>query len=416
MRSVSLVALLVLGARLSFGQDPITMEQAINLAVKQNPRVKALLHEVAAAERGYAGARAWANPSITFTPGFTRAGSDEELLIVQPLELNGTRAARSGIAHAHLREVEAESLIELREIIYKTKTAYLELVRAQERKALARDLVKNAEALEQTAKRQVELGSRPGIEHTQVSIELTRTRQQATLADAEYAATLAEFNAEIGRPLETTVELPPIQFSSQPVNEEELLRKAVEDRGEVTLISASKQSFLQEAKLARAEGIPDLTPHFRAGSLTRTPRESGFGIGISIPLLDYGSRKNRVRQAEESARAQDFRLTATRTLVQQEVRQAVARLRAADAVLRSFQDGMLTDARKLVEATRNGFELGAITLAGVLEAQRTFRSVQTEYIDALVSHELARAQLERAAGSIPASLLQELRTSERKTP
>jgi outer membrane protein TolC len=148
--------------------------------------------------------------------------------------------------------------------------------------------------------------------------------------------------------------------------------------------------------------------------LTRTPKEYGFGLAITIPLIDYGDRRNRIRQAEESAKGQDARHAATRSQVEQEVKQAITRLQAARAVLESFQGGMLDDARKLLEATRHGFELGATTLITALEAQRTFRNVQAEYIDALVSHEQARAQLERATAGVPASLLKELRTAEAK--
>ena len=57
-----------------------------------------------------------------------------------------------------------------------------------------------------------------------------------------------------------------------------------------------------QARLARAEGRPDLTPQFRATSVTRGFREIGVGVGISLPFLDYGHRRNRVRQAEEAAK------------------------------------------------------------------------------------------------------------------
>jgi cobalt-zinc-cadmium efflux system outer membrane protein len=399
-----------LAASAAYCQQPLTLEEAVRITLSQNPNVKALLFDLAAAERGRSSANSWTNLNVTYTPGFTRFGSDEELLITQPLELNGTRAARSGIASAHLRAVEAESLTELREIVYQTKTAYLQLARAQERKTLAQDLAKIASAVDSSALRQVELGSRPGIERTQTSIELARARQQATLADAEYVFALAELNTMLGRPVETAATLSVLEFAFQAVDESELLRIALQTRGEISLAKANQQSFIQEARLARAEGLPDLTPQFRASSLSRTPRESGFGIGISIPLIDYGSRRNRILQAEESAKAQEQRLSAVQNQVQLDVKQAVARLRASDEVLKSFQSGMLDDARKLLEATKHGFELGGTTLSTYLEAQRTFRSVQLEYIDALVSHHQALAQLERSSGGVPASLLTELRT------
>ena len=35
---------------------------------------------------------------------------------------------------------------------------------------------------------------------------------------------------------------------------------------------------------------------------------SGFGVGITLPLIDYGSRRHRIHEAEEAARAQANRV------------------------------------------------------------------------------------------------------------
>src|SRR5439155_18408140 len=107
-----------------------------------------------------------------------------------------------------------------------------------------------------------------------------------------------------------------------------------------------RDAFRQEARLARAQARPDLAPQFRATSLTRGFKESGVGVGVTLPLLDYGSRRHRIRQAEESARSQEDRIAATRNQVRQEVEQALARLRASGTVVRDYQAGVLDQARR----------------------------------------------------------------------
>jgi Outer membrane efflux protein len=201
------------------------------------------------------------------------------------------------------------------------------------------------------------------------------------------------------------------------------------------------------ARLARAQGRPDLAPQFRAGSVTRGFGDSGIGIGISLPLFDYGSRRHRIRQAEESARAQEARIAATRRQVRQEVEQALARLQAADAVVRD-QGGVLEGARRLLEASRTGFQAGATSVIAILEAQRTYRSVLTDYTNALAAAGAllrrlgtllrrlavarlspargyppevsaagghpARAELERATGAVPADRLPAVSSQARR--
>lgn len=388
----------------------MSVDQAVSLAIAGNPRLKALGHDIAAAERGVASANALTNLSVTFTPGITRAGSDEELLVSQPLEINGTRTARGGIARARKAAVEAEALGELREAVYGVKVAYFSLARAQERKALAEDVTKLAAELHRIAQREFELGNRAGVDRMQTGLEANRAKQQAVLAAAEYESALAELNTELGRaPTEALVVTPLVFAGPSALSAEQLLKQALEGRSEVRLSQATQQGFMQEARLARAEGLPDLIPQFRVDSVTRAPRESGFGIGISIPILDYGSRRNRIKQAEEDTKAEVQRQKAVENRISQEVTQALTRLRAAESVLQTFEAGMLDEAKKLVQATQTGFRLGDTTLATVLEAQRTYRNISSEYIEALVSHAQALAQVERATGSIPASLLDQLR-------
>lgn len=183
------------------------------------------------------------------------------------------------------------------------------------------------------------------------------------------------------------------------------VEQALKERAEIAREEAAAESFRQQGQLARAEGLPDIAPQLRAGSLTRGPRDAGIGIGITLPLIDYGSRRNRIEQMQQAARAQADRVTAARNLVRQEVEQAIVRFNAARSVLESYQQGIVQQSRRLLEASRIGFQEGQTSLVAVLEAQRTYRSVQTEYANALANLAEAQAELERATGAIPASLL-----------
>jgi cobalt-zinc-cadmium efflux system outer membrane protein len=395
---------------------PFTVDDAVGLAIQQNPRLSAAAHEVLAAQSRVRSARALANPELTFTPALTGpGGSDEELGIRQPLELNGTRSARTGVASAQLRQTRAEAIVALRDLVSETKSAYYELARAQELRSQAQDLLQIAEEFDRITRRQVELGARPGIEQTQTGIEVTRARQQLTLTVSRLTMALAALNTLMGRPPEEPVgPLSPLTLSPTSADREVNLRQAVAARAEITAAESRRDAFQQEARLARAQGRPDLTPQFRASSITRGVHDSGIGLGVTLPLLDYGSRRHRIREAEEAARAQTDRIAATRSQVQQEVEQALARLRASEAVIRDYQGGVLDQSRRLVEASRVGFQAGQTSVVAVLEAQRTYRSVLAEYTNALADHALARTELERATGAVSADLLPTVVAEPRK--
>ncbi len=415
MRFITLVLLLLVPG-IVLAQEtapPLRMEDAVARAIRNNPRLSAAARDVVAAQSGLRSARALTNPSFTFTPGITSvSGSGDELVFSQPLELNGTRSARSGVANALLQVTQAEAIVELRNLVFNVKAAYYQLAQARELQALARDSLKVAEEFDRITRRLVEAGRRPGIELSQTGIEAARAQQQVTLADGQVSIALAAHNTLLGlaadSPAGGLTELKP---GNDVVDEAAVLKQALAARAEIRSAEATRASFQQEARLARAQGIPDLAPQVRFGSLVRgVPDASsgngfGIGVGVSLPIFDYGSRRNRIRQSEQAARAQADRITATQNQVRQEVTQAVARLRASQTVAQSYQQGVLDRARRLLDASRTGFQEGQTSIVNVLEAQRTYRAVQTDYINALVNEAQARADLERAAGAVPASML-----------
>lgn len=390
---------------------PLTVDEAVALAVRQNPRLTAASRDIGAAQSGVRTARSLANPSLTYAPSIgSTGGSDTELLVQQPLEINGTRLARTGVANAQRHAAEAVAVVELRNVVFQTKSAYYELVRAREQTAVTHDLLQSAQEFDRITRRQAEIGTRPGIDQTQTGIEVVRAQQQVTLAGGQVAAAQIALNTQMGRPPDMPIPaLSPLTIAPQSLRTDSPLNQALASRAEIQVEEANREVFRQQARQARAAGLPDLVPQYRASSLSnRGSSTSGFGLAISLPLLDFGGRRAQIRQSEQSARAQDARIMAMQNQVRQEVTQAQVRLAAADAVVQGYQQGVLDQARTLLDASLRGFQEGKTSVVALLESQRTYRSVQTEYINAQVDAAVARAELERATGAVPTSLLSQV--------
>ena len=175
---------------------------------------------------------------------------------------------------------------------------------------------------------------------------------------------------------------------------------ALETRSELVERSARADVLRQEAALAKAEGRPDVAPQFRSQYVTyQAPKRSdyGFSVAVRLPLIDWGARKNRIQQAETATLAQQDRIEQTRQEIRQEVVQAVARLEGATSVLTSFSEA-LPQSEKLLKASQLGFAEGKTSVLAVLEAQRTYRATQTQYVEAQAELSLAQTELIRTMG------------------
>src|SRR5207247_2658202 len=159
--------------------------EAVALALRNNPLPQAAMSQVSAARAGVSAARSLANPDVVVTPTVLGPmGADQAVSITQPLEVNGTRGARTRVAQAELRAARSTSVVTARDLVRDVKRSYYELARSQEVFDLQRQSVAIAEEFERIARRQVEVGTRPGIDLTQLQVELTRARQLQIQAEA----------------------------------------------------------------------------------------------------------------------------------------------------------------------------------------------------------------------------------------
>src|SRR5205814_3629014 len=111
----------------------------------------------------------------------------------------------------------------------------------QQLRSVARENLLTAQEFDRITRRQVEVGSRPGIDQTQTGVEAARAQQQVTLAESSVTTSLAALNTLMGRaPDEPVGELPPLPApaAAEPVDRETALRQALANRSEITVEEA----------------------------------------------------------------------------------------------------------------------------------------------------------------------------------
>jgi outer membrane protein TolC len=382
-------------------EPSLTIEAAVQEAIQHHKRLAAAQKEALAARSSVRSARALANPQIMVAPALgTFNGTTEELLITQPLEINGTRSARTQIAQTQVRLAEASVLTERREIVAAVRSAYVVLWRERELLRLAIEIRENVQTMHLLAQKQVELGSRPGIDLAQMSVEVTRARQGESSAKSRVRQAEAALNMAMGRPVQTII--PGVSLPKNSANTpttETALKNALASRSEIATETAERDILKHEIALLKAEGRPDISPQFRSQYVTyRTPRRSDYGFSVAVRIpLDRGSNKAKATQLSTQVLAQEDRLAQARQEIETEVIQAMARLEGASEVLTAFAES-LPQTQKLLRATQIGFEEGKTSLLAVLEAQRTYRTTLTEYAEAQAELALAQIEMSRVLG------------------
>jgi cobalt-zinc-cadmium efflux system outer membrane protein len=375
------------------GAQPADVEGALALALQRNPRVQALQQEIQSAQRLSQSASALSAPSILLAPAITTGGVGEELLLQQPLEITGIRQARMRVGQAEYELALAQAALELNDLLAEVAVVYYEYTYRQRIAQTAHEALQLAERTRDAIRQQVEAGVRAGVDLIQAEIELERVRQHALMRQTEAAAAQERLRVSVGgfdepQPTATST----VDWKRGLLTEDETVPLSLRPQ---TARLRLEQALAQQI---RAEGLPDLGVQLRIERFQGERTRPGFGLTLSLPLLDYGARQNRLRAQNNLIEAQRLRLQQTRLALEAELRNAEQRLNQAQTRAESYQKTILPRAQQLAQAAQVGLETGQLSILQLLEAQRTARIVQEEALEAELELKLSEVGLKRLRG------------------
>lgn len=390
--------LFALAAASSDAAESLSRSQAVAAALRSNPAIASAQLSADAARQSARGARALSNPEVTLAPSIAgEAGADSALIFSQPLELNGVRKTRGGIAASQAVAAGFDADAARREIVLRVNQAYWDVARCQEFVKLNQENIAYLDSLNSAVQKQLDAGAVPGSQLIKTEVELAMARQELARAELELANAKASLSALMNRADNDYAATDPLTFTDTTPDRDALLASALSSRPEVAAAAAQVQAARGEIRAAKLRRAPDVALQARKGAF-EAGSDRGVALAISLPLLDWGSVRADVRRAEITAESRQRHLEAVKTSLSLEVEQSTQLVTTSSRVVREYQSGILGRSEELAQMARTGYEKGATSYLEVLEAQRTLRSVKAAYCLALAEHAKSIAQLEWACG------------------
>jgi cobalt-zinc-cadmium efflux system outer membrane protein len=400
----------------------LTLRGALAAALLGNPRLAAWSWEVRAREAEALQAGLRPNPELAaewenFSGGGDLGGvrnSEATLSLSQTFELAGRRSKRRAVAERERNIADLDYEGARIEVLTETTKAFVDVLAAQERLALAGDRVEVAEEGVHAVSRRVAAGSASPVEEHRARVELESGRIEKERAvralaaartglAAAWGAGEARFHGANG----SLEEVPP------PPSLEQLL-DLVERSPAVTARLADLAHRRAVLELERTKGTPDLS----LGAGVRYLGEAGepalvVGLGLPLPVFDRGqgevrAAEMRVRKAEEERRGALVRIRADLTARREE-------LLAAESEARSLRDRALPEAETAFQSAREAYLRGSMRFTDVLDTRRMFYELKGRYFDALVRVHHAVADIEGMTGE-PIDTARAETTSGRSRP
>ncbi len=382
----------------------LTLRVALSLALQRNPELAAFQNERSATEGALLQAGALPNPVLDIARdnlGNARkaeAGDRSTTIQVgQLIELGGKRAARIRAAGASRELANWDYEAKRIEILSLAAQRFVDVLAAQQRRALAEEAVALSRQVSDAVARRVQAGKVSPVEETKArlaqasaEVELEQARREAIAARNALGGLWANpnpgFETAAGD-LEKTASLPAY----------EQLARRVRDNPELARWSSEIERRRAGVDAEKARTVPDLTV---TAGVTRFSQfdDRAYVVGISLPLPLFNRNRGGILEASRRLDKAGDELRAAENRVLTDLTRTYQRLAAIDKEIGTLRTVLLPGAQSAFDAAAKGYQLGKFGFLDVLDAQRTLFQTRTQNLRALTDYQRGVSEIERLIG------------------
>jgi outer membrane protein TolC len=377
---------------------PLSAEDAVQIALLNNPGLQAGYAEVGIAEADLVQASRWSGPKLSFAR--LRRGDETEYersiffdvlgLISIPLSVRGEEkrfeAAKSRAAAEALR------------VALEARKAWFGAVAAEETARYMQQLKESAEASAEVARRMAAVGNwsklnqaREQAFYAEATAQLARARHGELASRERLARLMGVWGGDLGFDLpERLPELP-----KAPRESGDLEVQALAQRLDVQAARRDAESLAASLGLTKATRFVSLLElGLLSNSETGRPRQRGWEVELTIPMFDFGQA--RTARAERLYLQAVNRAAETAIQARSEVREAYGAYRTAFELARHYRDEIVPLRKRISEEILLRYNGMLMSIFELLADSREQGAAVNAYIEALREYWVAESDLQMA--------------------
>jgi cobalt-zinc-cadmium efflux system outer membrane protein len=382
----------------------VTIEDAIALAEELNPGVTASRGREEAARAGIVTARQFPNPSVDVNAGPQRPRNDSGTLsgtawgvgVAQPIEYPTVRDSRRRTAEANLGSVEAGTSAFRAQLLAQVRANFYEVLQRQEQLGIAEEDLKLLGEIRDRVGLRAQLGESPRLDLVRTETEVLNSQRTRDTAAVRVSQAKLALGNLIGIPPDEDYEVRgSIGSGSVPPTLQELRARVTRDNPQIQQALAEQERARNRLQLERDLRVP--APTLQAGYVQEPDKEvTRFGVSIPIPL--FNQRQGQIAEALAEVKVAEAQLRTRELALAREMDAVYGRFLIARQQVETFEGGLLERAQRTLEAAEAAYRFGERGIIEYLDAQRTFRAVRQDYLNARYELAYSVIEIERLAG------------------
>lgn len=320
-------------------KDPLLVEDAVSLALLNNPRLQRNFAELRLTEAEVVAATRLRNPGVSLAR--LRQGDEREVERAISFDLMGllTLPVRGPVEKRRYESAKLDATRNILRLARDTRIAYFSVIAGTQRARYASDVQSAAEAGRDLARGLAEVGNISRLDAAREQAFYAEATAQRARADAEALATREQLVRLLGLTDENTLKLP-ANLPELPATPRELAdveQQAIDRRIDVQMAKKNSENTARNLKLSKiTRFINVLEVGYQYNTSTGQPKQTGYEVGLELPIFDFGT--TRVAQAEAIYRLALADVAETATNARSEARESYARYRTAYDLARHYRD------------------------------------------------------------------------------
>jgi cobalt-zinc-cadmium efflux system outer membrane protein len=321
--------------------------------------------------------------------------------IQQLFEMAGKRGYRIESAGYGTQSAEANFEDAIRQLGFTVKDTYYRVQLAQRRLALAEENRDRFSRILEINTIRFKKGYIAEVDLIRIRLQFIDFQSQVIQFTQEAESARADLRQLLRLSPATRLELTTeLEFHRIDPDIDKLRMLALEARPDLRAKRHLQAQRMADLKLARAYRYPDVT--LGGGYAVQGPtgpdlqQQAMMSVGVPLPL--FNRNQGGIMQAEVAVQAAEADLNKTINQVENQVDVAYRNLVQSRRLVEAYLGGILEDARATFTIVERAYERGGATILDLLDAARTSRTIQQNYIEALFNYQRNLFQLESAVG------------------
>ena len=418
---------------------PVSLAQAVNIALKNNPSVHAATAYADAAQHAIDAAKSGYMPHLNFSEGFTRgnnpvyvfgtlltqrqftaANFDLGFLNVPPPIDNfrtqfsasmplydfGRTSGRVKDARIQARGVREDANRTEQNVVFNVINAYLNGLLAREQVRVAQAAVAMTQSDLDRAHAREQQGLAVASDVLSAQAQLAQAKENLIRARNGVAISQAALNVAMGvpedAPTQTEGKLAPVQVALGDLAS--LQQQAIKQRPDYREAQLQAEKAGNSVSLARKEYLPriDMMGSWEQDNQTFAARGGNnwvAGATLTFSIFNGGARRAQIAESKAYQRRAEAMRSQMESAVRLQVREAFLNLNAARERVEVSRDSA-AQAEESLRILRNRYDAGLATIMDLLRAETMRTSAQNNHLNAVYDYRLAFAALELATGKL----------------